>query len=272
MPTTGPTREPVPTNVRPTPPQPAPIEKPADPAKVRATFELGGQRVNVTEGEFYDCYKRLEKLEPKNVGRLLNAERVYEQILAYAEAKALGLEATPEEIALFDPLQRNPTLMQEAQEELGERRQSRRRCTTPTSSELRTIQKAKDLFVNSMRVLSSEVFDSYRRDHFTYRLEFVEFPRPATRTRSSRSKPTDAELEQLLEGRQGGPEQAARPGERLRRVRLVRSVQARAQRREAAPWHAPTPSRTTRRTGQAWTRMIPAEERSKLYPTPAPSR
>src|SRR5204862_6338828 len=104
-------RDPIPTNVRPAPPAPAVIEKPADPAKVRATFEIAGQRVDVTEGEFYDCYKRLEKLEPKNAGRLLNAERVYEQILAYAEAKSLGLEATPEEIANFDPLARNPTLL-----------------------------------------------------------------------------------------------------------------------------------------------------------------
>src|SRR6187399_2114887 len=42
IPTTIPTREPPPTNLRPTPPQPGPIEKPADPAKVRATFEMGG--------------------------------------------------------------------------------------------------------------------------------------------------------------------------------------------------------------------------------------
>ena len=37
------------------------VVKPADPAKVRATFDMNGARVDITEGEFFDCQERLKR-------------------------------------------------------------------------------------------------------------------------------------------------------------------------------------------------------------------
>jgi hypothetical protein len=42
--------------------------------------------------------------------------------------------------------------------------------------ETRAIQKAKDLFLNSVRILSADVFEAYHKDHYTYRMQYLEFP------------------------------------------------------------------------------------------------
>src|SRR5262245_33107668 len=58
-------------------PQPQPIVKPADPTRVKATYELNGVRVPITEGEFYDAFQRIEKLEKSGASRVVDANRVY---------------------------------------------------------------------------------------------------------------------------------------------------------------------------------------------------
>jgi hypothetical protein len=268
VPTTIPSRDPVPTNVRPAPPPPAVIEKPADPAKVRANFEIGGQRVDVTEGELYDCYKRLEKLEPKNAGRILNAERVYEQILAYAEAKALGLEATPEEVANFDPLARNPTLLADARKGWEAQGITQEMYDT-YQREVRTIQKAKDLFVNSLRVLSAEVFDAFRRDHFTYRLDYVEFPAAQYSDALKQKPPTDAELEAFW--KEDKAVQNKLRGQANVSAELVSFDPSKPSPNGEKPVSVPRAEALVyyNKNRVRLDGMIPSEERSKLYPTAA---
>jgi hypothetical protein len=174
-------------------PLPTPIQKPTDPARVKATYEIGDARVPITEGEFYDAYQRLEKLEPKTAGRPLDANRVYEHILAYAEAKALGLEATPEEVALFDPLAINQELAQ-ATWARYEKDGITKEMYATYQREARTIQKARDLFANNRRILSSEIFETYRRDHYSFRLEYVEFPAERYAEEMRKTPPSDQEL------------------------------------------------------------------------------
>jgi hypothetical protein len=189
--------ETVPTKPANVPPQPQGLaQKPADPAKVRATYEIGGARVNITEGEFYDCQERLKRFEPTNQGRALTIERVYEQILAYAEAKALGLDATPEEIALFDPLKLNPELAKD-KKIAWEREGVTQEMYDIHQRETRSIQKAKDLFLNSVRLLSTDVYEAYRRDHYTYRLEYVDFPASRYAKEIEAKPPTNEELERF---------------------------------------------------------------------------
>ncbi len=175
--------------------QPQGVEKPADPSKVRATFELQGATVPITEGEFYDAYRRLEKFDTKQ-GMKITVERAYEHLLSYAEAKALGLEATAEEVALYDPLASNPELAKQTRER-WEKDGITQAMYDAFQRESRTIQKAKDLFANSVRVSSSEIFDMYRRDHYTYRLEYVEFLASAYAAELRQAKPTDADLKKF---------------------------------------------------------------------------
>jgi hypothetical protein len=186
---------PGPANLRPTA---APITKPADPARVKATYEIDGKRVPITEGEFFQVYERLGKLEQRNAGRPLDANRVYEQILALAEARALGLEATDEEVALFDPLAKNPELAAPTWARY-EKEGITKEMYAAYQKEARTIQKVKDLFANSMRILSNEVFEAYRRDHFSFRLEYVEFPASKYAEELKRTPPSDAELKAFFD-------------------------------------------------------------------------
>jgi hypothetical protein len=244
---------------------PAMIEKPADPARARASYEIGGTRVTITDGEFYDAQQRLHHFEPKNVGRLLNAERVYEWILAYAEAKALGLEATPEEVALFDPLQTNPALKADAQRRWEAEKVTQEMYDT-YQKELRTIQKAKDLFVNSTRVLSNEVFDAYRRDHFTYRLEYVEFPASRYADVLKKTKPADADLERFWkEDKAAQNKLRGRENVTAEFVSFDPSTASNG----AKPPEVPNDEALAyyKKNKARLDAMIPAEERSQLYPT-----
>jgi hypothetical protein len=172
---------------------PQPIQPPADPAKVKGTYEIGGARVSVTDGDFYAAAQRLEKLEPKTAGRAVDTNRVWEHILAFAEAKALGLEATDDEVALFDPLAANPALAQQVRARY-EREGITQEMHATYQRESRSIQKLRDLFANNARILSSEIFDGYRRDHYTVRLDFVEFPTPDYEAEMRAKLPTEDEL------------------------------------------------------------------------------
>lgn len=154
--------------------QPARLEKPADPAKVRATYELEGATVQITEGAYFDALSMLQKMEGRS-GSPVTDGRVYEHMLAYAEASALGLAVTDEEFAATDPMKRNPALAEQLrkrweQEGITEDLYAR------YQKETATVQRAKDLFANSMRVKSTDVFDGYAKDHYTYKLEYVVFP------------------------------------------------------------------------------------------------
>jgi hypothetical protein len=184
------------------PSAPQPIVKPADPARVKATYEINGARVPITEGDFYDAAQRIEKLEKSSQGRAVDSNRVFEHMLAFAEAKAFGLEATPEEVALFDPLEKNKDLAAATWARYEKEGVTKEMYAT-YQKELRTIQKAKDLFANSLRVLSSDVFEAYRRDHFTMRLEYVEFPASRYVEEFKTKPPTDQELEAFFKEDKG---------------------------------------------------------------------
>ena len=65
---------------------PDPIQKPAEPDKVRGTYELAGEKRSLTEGAFYDTYLVLKPHEDKPQ-RPLQEQQVLEHTLLFAEAQ-----------------------------------------------------------------------------------------------------------------------------------------------------------------------------------------
>jgi hypothetical protein len=154
--------------------QPARLEKPADPSKVRATYDLEGTTVTITEGAYFDALSLLQKFEGR-AGSPVTDGRVYEHMLALAEANAFSLGITDEEFAATDPMKRNPALAEQLKKRWEQEGVTEDQYVR-YQKESATVQRVKDLFANSMRVKSADVFDGYAKDHYTYKLDYVAFP------------------------------------------------------------------------------------------------
>ena len=173
--------------------QPARLEKPAQPDSIRATYELEGRTINITEGEYYDSLSMLQKLEGRT-GNPVTDGRVYEHMLTFAEARSVGLEVTDEEFASTDPMRRNPALAEQL------KKRWEQEGITPElyaryQKETTTVQRIKDLYANGMRVKSADIFDAYARDHYTYKLDYMTFP--ASDHVAALANPTDEELKKF---------------------------------------------------------------------------
>jgi hypothetical protein len=168
------------------------VEAPADRSAVEATFTIGGERREIHAGTFYDAFVLLKKFEEKP-GMPVTRERVFEHLLAIAEAEALGFSCTEAEFLEDDALAKNDALKKVAEE--GWARQN----TTwddykRYEIERRTAQKIRDFYMNTLRLDTQNVFDLYKRDHFRYRLEYVAFSAKETAAEMMKAPPAEADL------------------------------------------------------------------------------
>ena len=169
------------------------IQKPADPDKVRGTFELGGKTHDLTEGSFYETYEILKPHDEKPQ-RPLQEQQVLEHILLFAEAAHMGFGLSDEEKDLINPLKTNKAFSGAIKQRLEAWKITEEQYVRYLA-EKQTIQRLKDWYANSVRVRSSEVYDLWKRDNFLYRLAYLEFPAKAYEGELRQNKPTDAELE-----------------------------------------------------------------------------
>jgi hypothetical protein len=188
-----------PTAPPPSPPPAAapfrPIQAPSDPAKTRGTYEIEGREVTVTEGEFYDTYQLLKPHEEKRE-MPLQPPRILEHILLLAEAQALGLEPTPEEVALINPVKSNPTLggqMMERLKALGVTEAQYERYLRET----RAIARLKDWWASSSHVRSQEAYEAWKRENLLHQIEYVAFSARDEESRLRQSVPEERALKEF---------------------------------------------------------------------------
>ncbi len=151
-----------------------PIAAPADPARVRATYTMGGAEVSVTEQQFYDAYLLLKPHEERKE-QPLQPMRIIEHLLMFAEAQALGLAPSLEEVALSSPLRAGAMFA----ESMRERLKSMGITDAQYHDYLRQTrasQRLKDWSTNDIRVRSSAAFEQWKAENHLFRVAFVEFP------------------------------------------------------------------------------------------------
>lgn len=168
------------------------IEAPADRDAVKATYVVGGETKEIKAGEFYDAYLRLSKFEERP-GVPVTEDKVFEHLLTLAEARALGFDCTVEEFVAGDPLEKNATLKAETKK-LWERQGITEELYRAYEIERRIAQKARDFHLNTARVSSQSVFDAYKGDRFTYRVQYVAFGASEIAEEMQKTPPAEADL------------------------------------------------------------------------------
>lgn len=175
-----------------TPPGFQALQKPADPSKVRGTYEIDGRTVEVTEGQFWAAFELLKPHEEKPQ-LPLQAQRVLEHILLLGEAEAMGFRLSPEEADLINPAKTNPTFAPH----LRERWKSQgitEEAFLEYQAQSRAIQRLKDWHANASRVRSSAIFDLWKRDNHLYRIAYLEFQAAPYEAELRRTPPDEAAL------------------------------------------------------------------------------
>lgn len=172
-----------------------PIQEPEDPAKVRGTYDLGGETRNLTEGEFYETYKILKPHDEKPQ-RPLQPQQVLEHVLLFAEARHMGFALSPEEQDLINPLKTNQAFAGAIQQRLTAWGITEAQYIRYLA-EKRAIQRLKDWYANSVRVRSSEVYDLWKRDNFLYRLSYLEFSAEGLEADLRKTPPTTEQLQEF---------------------------------------------------------------------------
>ena len=169
-----------------------PITAPADPTRIRATFTMGGKEVKLTEQQFYDTYLLLKPHEERKE-QPLQPMRIIEHILMYAEAQALGLAPTAEEVELTSPLRPGAMFA----DSLLERIKSMgitQAAYLEYMSQGRAVQRLKDWATNDVRVRSSSAFDQWKTENHLFRVAYVEFPATQLEAALLSKGATEAEL------------------------------------------------------------------------------
>lgn len=240
------------------------IQEPEDPSQVRGSFELGGTRRVVTEGEFYNTYLLLKPhLEQPN--RPLQAMQVLEHILLYAEAEAMGLAPTEAEIARMNPAKMNPTFadqmrMRWKQQGITEEEFER------YLKETRAIARLRSWFTNALRVTSQQVFNLWKNDNYLYGVNAVIFRGDANDGR----EPTEEELRDFWTTNSAVQEQYRTPTtitaqlmvfdpSRVTEAEIARlRAEQKIERKDALAYFQANRERLMA--------QIPSSERPKLYP------
>lgn len=192
--------EPTPPPTRPTPPAAPnnlfkPIPKPENPAKARGTFVLNGETITVTEGQLYEAYLIVKPHEEKKESPMQPAQMI-ERILLIAEAKALGLYPTPEEVDLLNPVKNNPMMGQQLADRLAKMGVSPEQHATYLA-DTRAITRLKDWFASSARIRSTEAYESWKRENLLYKIEYAAFPAKAQEEKLRAAPPSEKTLQEF---------------------------------------------------------------------------
>ncbi len=249
---------------------PDPIQKPANPDKVRGTYELAGEKRSLTEGAFYDTYLVLKPHEDKPQ-RPLQEQQVLEHILLFAEAQGMGFELSADEKDLINPL-KTQAIFKDAIEQRMKGWGITEDQYIRYLAEKQAIQRLKNWYANSVRVRSSEVYEMWKRDNFLFRVSYVEFNADEYESELRKKAPTDEELQNFyktnpqIQNRMRIPtsvtadivifDPSSVSEEEIARLQGTRKIK----RDEALVYFNNNKERLVR--------QIPSEDRPKLYPPP----
>jgi len=187
------------------------LQKPKDPSRVRATYRMGGKEHQVTEGEFYETWLMIKGQE-EQPNFTITPNRVVEHILSFAEARMMGCELTPAEIDLINPLEStdNPILAQGLKDRLKSQGISEEQYVRYLA-ETRAIQRLRNLFANSGRVLSQDVYDSWKQQHQNYVVSYIEFSAAEEEAELRKNPPDENTLREFFARNASVQNQLRRP-------------------------------------------------------------
>lgn len=176
------------------------ITEPEDPSELKGTFQVNGRTVEVTEGRFYRTYLLLKVNQPRpNAGARME-QLVLEHLMLVELAREMGCMPTEAELDLIDPLKRSsdPSLkkaLMERYEKAGLTPEDVRRY----AAEATAVQRFKNLHANSVRVLSQDAYDAWKRTHHLFRIGYVEFCASDYEAALRKDPPDDSTLKRFFE-------------------------------------------------------------------------
>ena len=247
-----------------------PIQAPATPERVKATFNMGGKDIQVTEKQFYDTYLLLKPHEERK-DQSIQPQRIIEQILMFAEADALGLTPTAEELAEISPLRPGALFA----DSMRERFKSMGITETDYHEYLRqsrAIERLKAVTTNDIRVRSPQAYELWKGENHLFRISCVEFPASAIEKELLAKGASEEELRKFWAENGNAQNKYRRPTTVTADLLLFDPAQLNPEQVAALA----SGRKVTREESLAHFKkhkdrlmqQIPSEERPKLYPAP----